>query len=126
MVENARQLNPAIDFGVGDVLSLAWPDASWAGAVAFYSLIHLPPTGVASALAGLARVLRAGAPLLVAFHIGDQMHHIDEWWELPVALDGYFYRPEWFSEQLSQAGFVVESLVVRSPYVGHEVETERA
>jgi SAM-dependent methyltransferase len=126
MVENARQLNPTIDFVVGDVLALAEPDASWAGAVAFYSLIHLAPTAVGLALVELARVLRAEAPLLVAFHRGDEMHHIDEWWELPVSLDGYFYRPEWFSEQLSQAGFLVNRLVVRPPYVEHEVETERA
>ena len=126
MVENARQLNPAIDFVVGDVLALAEPDASWAGAVAFYSLIHLALTEIGHALAELARVLRAESPLLVAFHVGDEMHHIDEWWELSVFLDGYFYRPEWFSEQLSRAGFLINSLGVRPPYVGHEVERERA
>ncbi len=81
MVDNARRLSPAIDFVVGDVLALAEPDTSWCGAVAFYSLIHLAPTQISRALAELARVLRPDAPLLVAFHTGDEMRHIDEWWE---------------------------------------------
>ena len=125
MVENARRLNPQIDFVVGDMLALAEPDASWSGAVAFYSLIHFPPAQVGLALAELARVLAPDAPLLVAFHTGDEMRHIDEWWDRSVSLDGYFFRPEWFGEQLSHAGFLIDNLVVRPPYVGYEVETER-
>lgn len=38
------------------------PDASWAAAVAFCSLIHLPRDEVAAALRELHRVLRPGGP----------------------------------------------------------------
>jgi SAM-dependent methyltransferase len=43
MIELAAQLNPEIEFAVADVLALAVPRASWAGAVAFYSLIRPDP-----------------------------------------------------------------------------------
>jgi SAM-dependent methyltransferase len=126
MVEIARARYPEIDFVIGDILALRAPDASWAGAVAFYSLIHLPPAQIGPALAELRRVLRAEAPLLIAFHAGDEIRHLDEWWERPVSLDTYFFPAEWFTTQLTQAGFAVEEVHVRPPYVGHEVETERA
>jgi trans-aconitate methyltransferase len=41
MVALARQLNPGLRFERGDMLALALSDASLAGLVAFYSLIHL-------------------------------------------------------------------------------------
>lgn len=126
MVEIARRLNPDIDFLVGDMLALAEPDASWSGAVAFYSLIHFATSEVHSAIAEIARVLRPNAPLLVAFHVGDETRHIDEWWGRPVSLDTHFFRPKWFGEQLGQAGLLVEEVAVRPPYIGYEVETERA
>lgn len=126
MVKIAKVRNSEIDFVVGDILALRAPDASWSGAIAFYSLIHLPPAQIGLALAELRRVLRADAPLLVAFHVGDEIRHIDEWWERPVSLDTYFFPADWFSTQLRHAGFVVEEVYVRPPYLGHEVETERA
>jgi SAM-dependent methyltransferase len=126
MVELAAKSNPQIDFVVGNVLALAVPGATWSGAVAFYSLIHLSPAEIPIALGEISRGLRPDAPLLVAFHTGDETRHIDEWWERPVSLDTYFFRPDWFSDQLKQAGFLVEHVVVRPPYSGYEVETERA
>jgi len=58
MVEQARMLNPELDIRQGDMMSLDVPDDSWAGIVAFYSLIHIPRTDVARALSELGRCLR--------------------------------------------------------------------
>jgi SAM-dependent methyltransferase len=41
MVEQARQLNPGIEFRQGNMLSLDIEDGAWGGIVAFYSII--PP-----------------------------------------------------------------------------------
>lgn len=71
MAEEARARNPAVPFAVGDVTALDVPDQTWAGAVAFYSLIHLPRERMRDAFGELRRVLRPGAPLLIAFHVGD-------------------------------------------------------
>jgi SAM-dependent methyltransferase len=125
MVELAEASYPEIDFVVGDILAVRAPDSSWCGAIAFYSLIHLPPSQIGLALAELGRVLQAEAPLLIAFHAGDEIRHIDEWWDRPVSLDTYFFEADWFSTQLTHAGFVVEEVHLRPPYRGHEVETER-
>ena len=42
MVEQARRLNPGIEFRQGNMLSLDVEDGAWGGIVAFYSIIHLP------------------------------------------------------------------------------------
>ena len=126
MIEVAAKLNPGIEFAVDDVLALQVADASWAGALAFYSLIHLTREEIPVALRELNRVLRADAPLLIAFHEGEETVHLEEWWERPVSLDTYFFPVGWFSDQLVQTGFQVEDVVVRPPYAGVEVETRRA
>ena len=50
MVEAARLLNPEIAFHRADMTALDHADESWAGVVAFYSIIHLPRTELAKTL----------------------------------------------------------------------------
>ena len=39
-------------------------------------------------------MLIPGGLLLVAFHIGDETIHLDEWWGHPVSVDFFFLRPD--------------------------------
>jgi SAM-dependent methyltransferase len=127
MVAIARQLAPSIPFQQGSMLSLDVPDAAWGGIAAFYSIIHLPPDARPQALAEFFRVLRPGGLLLLAFHIGDECRHLDEWWDLPVSLDFYFLQPHDVRAQLEAAGFVVVATLVRQPYAPSvEHQSERA
>ncbi|MET0398137.1 MAG: class I SAM-dependent methyltransferase [Longimicrobiaceae bacterium] len=126
MVEQARELQPGVPFRVGDVTALDAPDGEWAGAVAYYSLIHLPRGIVAAALREVARALRPGAPLLVAFHVGDETRRMDEWWGHPVRLDFVFFGVDEMAGWLREAGFAVEDATEREPYPGVEAPTRRA
>jgi len=54
--------------------------------------------------------------LLLAFHIGDDVRHLDEWWGQKVSVDFYFFRPEEMEGCLESAGFTVEEIVEREPY----------
>ena len=51
-------------------------DASLGGALTWYSLIHTPTEQLPAVLAELARVLRPGGQLLVAFQAGDEPVHL--------------------------------------------------
>lgn len=126
MVEQARELHPDVPFRVGDVTALDEADGAWAGAVAYYSLIHLPRPTVTAALRELARVLRDGAPLLAAFHVGDEIRHMDEWWGEPVRLDFVFFGVDEMAGYLRDAGFVIEETTEREPYPDVEAPTRRA
>jgi SAM-dependent methyltransferase len=126
MLEQARHLNPGIEFRRGNMLSLDPEDAAWGGIAAFYSIIHVPRTEIAVALEEMKRVLRPGGPLLLAFHVGDETVHLDEWWGQPVSLDFRFFRPEEMADFLRRAVFEVEEIVEREPYPDVEHQSRRA
>ena len=125
MVEQARRLNPGIAFRQGNMLALDVEDGAWGGIAAFYSIIHVPRAQVAAALAEMNRVLRPGGLLLLAFHVGDETIHLDEWWGQPVTLDFHFFRPDEMAESLRAAGFEVEDPIERGPYPDVEHPSRR-
>jgi SAM-dependent methyltransferase len=126
MVETARRLNPDLAFERGDLLALEADDESWAGIAAFYSIIHLPPPRLADAFGELYRVLAPGGLLLLAFHAGEEVLHIDEWRGVKVSLDYYFFTLETVLDALVAAGFDVEEAEERAPYEGIEHPSRRA
>ena len=126
MVAEAQRLNPDIPFHQGDMLSLPDPNSSWGGIAAFYCIIHIPREQIVDALREMKRVLKPGGVLLVTFHIGQEIKHLDEWWEKPVNLDFAFYEPEEMETWLKEAGYELEETLVREPNPAVEVATRRA
>lgn len=134
MIEEAQKLNPDIPFHRGDMLSLPDADNSWGGIAAFYCIIHIPPERVVDALREMKRVLRSpdpasgkpGGVLLITFHIGTKIEHVDEWWEKPINLDFSFHQPAEMEAWLKEAGFELEETLVREPNPQVEFETKRA
>jgi SAM-dependent methyltransferase len=126
MVAEAQQLNPEIHFHQGDMLFLPDPDRSWGGIAAFYCIIHIPRGKIVDALREMKRVLKPGGILLITFHIGDEIMHLDEWWEKPVNLDFAFFQPSDMENWLREAGFALEETLVREPNPDVEVATKRA
>jgi SAM-dependent methyltransferase len=125
MVALARRLTPEIPFHQGSMLALDVEDGAWGGIAAFYSIIHLPPGELPSALREFQRALRPGGLLLLAFHVGQECIHLDEWWGQPVAVDFQFYETEAIEAHLAGAGFVVEARVERQPYPEVEYPSRR-
>jgi SAM-dependent methyltransferase len=116
MIEEARRLNPDISFRQGNVLALDLPDASLAGIAAFYAIVHLPREALPQVFREMARVLKPDGLLLLAFHIGDETLHRNEWWDRPVTLDFRFFSPHAIQRDLEAAGLVVEEVIEREPY----------
>lgn len=125
MVELAQNLTPAVPFRQGDMTALNLPENSLGGIVAFYSIIHVPREQVASTLQGFYRTLQPGGLLLLSFHEGQQTLHWEEWWGKQVSLDFIFFDRSEIEQHLKAAGFVLEESLVRSPYEGFEVSTQR-
>ena len=126
MVAEAQRLNPEIHFHQGDMLSLPDADNSWGGIAAFYCIIHIPREQIVNALREMKRVLKPGGPLLLAFHIGTEIKHLDEWWDKPVNLDFAFYLPTEIESWLKEAGFELLETLVREPNTDMEAATQRA
>jgi SAM-dependent methyltransferase len=126
LVERASRLNPGVKFQQGDMLALDVRDKTWAGIAAFYSIIHVPRDDMARALGELFRVLRPGGILLLAFHIGDDTIHLDEWWDQKVCIDFFFFRSDEMAGYLRAAGFEIDEIVEREPYPEVEHPSRRA
>lgn len=126
MIDQARRLNPDIEFQPGNMLALDVADEAWAGIAAFYSIIHVPRAEVVAALIELKRVLQPGGLLLVAFHLGTEVLHLDEWWGQPVSADFVYFQAPEMQAYLQAAGFQIEDLIERPPYPEVEHPSHRA
>lgn len=127
MVKQAQKLNPNITFQQGDMLSLDdFTDNSLGGIAAFYSIIHIPRSLVSDTLQEMKRVLCSRGVLLLTFHIGQQTHHLEEWFDKSVSLDFHFFETAQMKDDLRMAGFELEEAIERDPYPDIEVQTRRA
>jgi len=126
MVAEAQRLNPEVHFHQGDMLSLPDANNSWGGIAAFYCIIHIPREQIVDALREMKRVLIPGGILLLAFHIGTEIKHLDNWWDKPVNLDFAFYLPSEMESWLKEAGFELLETLVREPNTDVEAATQRA
>lgn len=125
MVSVASDLNPGIDFRVGDMNRLDLPDAGLSGAVAFYSIAHFDTLELAPVFQEIRRVLVPGGLALVSFHVGEQVVHLDDLFGAPVSLDFHFQLPTQVIEALRSAHFAVIEHVEREPYEGAEYPSRR-
>lgn len=127
MVQQARQLNPGIDFYQGDMRALPVPDNTWAGIVGFYAIVNLSPRDLAQALREMRRVLVPGGQLLLAFHIGDDSSHVEDLWDSGAALEFHFFRVATVAGYVRGAGFEIEETLEREPYAPEvEYQSRRA
>ncbi|MFH8990097.1 class I SAM-dependent methyltransferase [Streptomyces sp. NPDC017940] len=111
MVDVARRDHPHLRFDVGSMTDLDLADTSMAGLVAWYSLIHVPDEDIAAVLTHFARVLRPGAPLLLAFHVGNAAQlKTTGYGGHPMHLYVHRRPPARMTAWLDDAGFTTETL----------------
>ncbi|WP_089153799.1 class I SAM-dependent DNA methyltransferase [Micromonospora sp. NBS 11-29] len=115
MVAVARRTHPELRFDVGSMTDLTAPDASLAGLVSWYSIIHLPPELLPEVFTGFHRVLAPGGHLLLAVKAGDRLDRREQAYGHTVALDVHWLPPERLTAQLTAAGLPVRATLVREP-----------
>lgn len=115
MVAVARREWPALAFAVADLCALPFGDATFAGAIARYSLIHLDDVELPVAVAEIARVLGPDAPVLVAFQVGDGHVDVRHAYGHEVAVRAHTRPPDAVADVLDACGLTVTVRVVRAP-----------
>jgi SAM-dependent methyltransferase len=123
MVAVAKDLSAGTEFRQGDMCALDLPTSSFAGVIAFYSIIHLAPTDLRLAAREIYRVLAPGGRVALAFHEGDEVRHVDSLWGIKTDLDFNFLQPAVVEDAMKAAGLEVLKSSARPPY-GPDVESQ--
>ncbi|MFL6126989.1 methyltransferase domain-containing protein [Actinophytocola sp.] len=118
MLEVARRHLPNVRFEIGSMLDLPHPDATFGGVMAWYSTIHVPDDLLPTALAELARVVRPGGYLLLAFQVGDEPLHMTSALGHEVELVFHRRRPDHLAKLLADAGVPVTVRTTREARQG--------
>ncbi|GAA3162931.1 class I SAM-dependent methyltransferase [Planomonospora alba] len=114
MVALARAAHPELRFTVGAMESLAAEDASLAGVLANYSIIHTPPERLPAVFAEFGRVLAPGGHLLLGFQACDGSGGPAEAFDHP-ACPAYRYAPDLLAGLLDAAGMTEAARLVIAP-----------
>ena len=110
MIDVARRDHPGLRFEVGSMTDLDLADASVAGLLAFWSLIHVPDDAVPTVLGHFRRVLRPGGPLLLGFHVGNESRlKTQGYGGHPMRVHVHRRQPDQVAAWLRDAGFTVEA-----------------
>jgi ubiquinone/menaquinone biosynthesis C-methylase UbiE len=115
MLAVARRSHPELRFVQGRLDALPVPDDRLAGLVAWYSIIHTPPVRLGEVFAEFSRVLRPGGELLLAFQAGDHQVRLHQAYGHTISLDAYRLPPARIEDQLTTAGLVTHTRLLRDP-----------
>lgn len=101
-ISSARIRFPDTAFQVASMRDLGFPDGSLGGVLAWYSLIHLPPSELPAVLSEFARVLAPKGSLLLGFFEGPELEPFPH-----AVTTAYFWPIGRIVEALAEAGFSV-------------------
>lgn len=118
MVAAGLLAHPDLDLSVATLADLPFEDATFAGALVWYSTIHTPDAQLSDVLSELVRVVRPGGHLLVGFQAGSGAVDLAESYGRhghDVVLSRYLRDPDRMSSLLGAAGADEVSRLVRPP-----------
>ncbi|KDN19049.1 class I SAM-dependent DNA methyltransferase [Amycolatopsis rifamycinica] len=116
MVDLARRSHPELRFEVGSMTDLALPDASVAGVLASWSLIHVPDEAVPAALGHFHRVLRPGGLAVIGYHVGAGTRlKTQGYGGHPMRVNVHLRQPWWLARRVREAGFTVDAEWLLNP-----------
>ncbi|MGN7862314.1 class I SAM-dependent methyltransferase [Microbacterium sp. 22303] len=98
----ARERHPGVRFESASFRDLPFPDGSFGGVLAWYSLIHLPPDELPAVLGELARVLAVGGRILIGYFDGEPRERFAH-----AVAPAYYWSAEALGVLLRDAGFAV-------------------
>ena len=113
LVSVARAAHPSVTFRQQKIADLVAEDEQWSGILAWYSLIHMSPSELATALKVLNNALEPGGSLLMSYFSGETLQDFQH----PVAT-AYRWPPHELADMVTAAGFEVvkQSTNQQSPH----------
>lgn len=104
LIAEAQSMFPELDVQVADFTALDLPDASFAGILTRYSLIHSQPSDLASTFVEFGRLLKPDAPIHVSFFAASSAEEHGTPFDHKV-VTAYALFPATIAGELERAGF---------------------
>lgn len=115
-IEIASSYIPKIDFRVMDMMDMDFPDNTFDGVIAFYSIIYTPKKYIDGIFKEFSRVLKPGGKVLIAVKKGESEGFLnDDWYEGNKVYFTYFTENEIINYFIKNK-FKLEFFDVRKPY----------
>ncbi|MBN2528003.1 MAG: methyltransferase domain-containing protein [Deltaproteobacteria bacterium] len=125
-IREAKKRHGDIPFEQGNMLALKYADASMAGIVCFYGIVHFCADQMGKAFNEVYRILEDKGIFMCTFHLGTEQIHMTEFLGETVDVDFYMYASEFVVDKLRQSGFQQVAVVERDPYPDIEYQSRRA
>jgi ubiquinone/menaquinone biosynthesis C-methylase UbiE len=126
MIALAGKLNPHINFRVGNVFSLEFPDNYFSGLLAPFLFVNYEIEEIKPAFREIRRVLEPNGLFYLSFHQGDDRIHIDDFLTDKNPLDFIYLNVDEIEALLIECGFEIIEWIIRSPYKSGEHANKRA
>lgn len=115
MIRTARGRHPDLTFSVASLDDLPAPECTYAGVLAWYSVIHTAPDLLPVVCGELLRVLRPGGWLLVAGQSGAGPRHIPHAYGHDLDLTAHLYTADAIADAIADRGGLVHVRSTRGP-----------
>lgn len=115
MIEHAKSLHPHNVIVEGDLAALPFPDCSFDGVLAWYSVIHTPSDELTAIFDECHRILRPSGLLLVAYQSGTGEQMISHPYGHELELRSFLHQTTVVEAALHTAGFVIQASLDRAP-----------
>lgn len=118
MIDMARRDHADLEFAVGSLTDLPFPDDTFAGVMIWYSAIHTPPEGQPHIFEEAARVLRPGGHLVMGLQAGEGTRDVSASYRRfghEVELERYLYAADDVAAFATVAGLSEVARLVRRP-----------
>ncbi|PZE70882.1 class I SAM-dependent methyltransferase [Curtobacterium sp. MCBD17_013] len=122
MLAHAARRGIAVDLRQSDLAALPFDDATFAGVLAWYSIIHTAPDGLRDVVTEVRRVLRPDGVFLLGFQAGTGTRRIERPYGQEAPLTAFLHEPSSVTGLLRSLGFRVDAVLDRAP---RQVERHR-
>jgi ubiquinone/menaquinone biosynthesis C-methylase UbiE len=126
MIRVAKQLNPYVDYRVGNVFALDLPKNTYSGVLAPFLFVNYEMEDIRKAFAEIRRVLIPDGIFYLSIHAGNERIQVEDFLVPQNPLEFIFLDVNEIEKMLKETGFEIIEWIVRSPYPEGEHKNNRA
>jgi ubiquinone/menaquinone biosynthesis C-methylase UbiE len=116
MINEAKRLNPNIEFKIDNMFNLNMSNDYLFGICSFYAIVNFQYKDIKKIIKEYYRVIKRNGILFITFHIDEKKIHVDNFFKTGKSLDFYYFDENKIIKIIKETGFEIIEALVRFPY----------